>query len=130
MMLKDSHISWAVALNWMDDIRNDFFWRFDDVTKQNDHDSVGTLYKEVLGELVIRYRSYFSRKVLISIDIPTNISRGFEVYFLKFHHNQVEVNIKNQLPYNFSLFTTLCPSKIWQLNLKKSPSSSFLYRGL
>jgi len=31
-------------------------------TKQNDHDSVGTLYKEVLGELVIRYDSIYKFK--------------------------------------------------------------------
>jgi len=63
-------------------------------------------------------RSYFSHKGLSSIDIPTNVSRGFEVYFFKIRHNQVEANIKNWLPHNFSLFTTLSPSKIWQPNLK------------
>jgi len=55
---------------------------------------------------------------LSSINIPTNVSL---VYF---HHNHVEANIKNRLPHNFSLFTTLCPSKIWQLNLKKQTTCS------
>jgi len=63
-------------------------------------------------------RSYFSHKDLSSIDIPTSITRGFEV--LKF---AITINIKNQLLYNFSLFTTLCPSKIW--HLKKLVTSLF-----
>jgi len=32
---------------------------FDDVAKQNGRNSVGTLYREVLGELVIRYDSIY-----------------------------------------------------------------------
>ena len=41
----------------MDDIRNNIFWRFYDVTKQNGRDSVGTLYREPLGEVVVHYDS-------------------------------------------------------------------------
>ena len=39
----------------MDDIRNDVFFRFRDVTKQNGRASVGTLYREPLGEMVVHY---------------------------------------------------------------------------
>ena len=41
----------------MDDIRNDVFWWFRDVTKQNGHASVGTLYKQPLGEVMVRFDS-------------------------------------------------------------------------
>ena len=41
----------------MDDIRNDVFWQFCDVTKQNGCASVGTLYREPLGEVVVCYDS-------------------------------------------------------------------------
>ena len=39
----------------MDDIRNDVLLRFRDVTKQNGRASVGTLYREPLGEILVHY---------------------------------------------------------------------------
>ena len=41
----------------MDDIHNDILWWFSDVTKQNGRASVETLYREPLGEVVVRYDS-------------------------------------------------------------------------
>ena len=41
----------------MDDIRNDVLFRFRDVTKQNGRTSVGTLYREPLGEILVHYKS-------------------------------------------------------------------------
>ena len=40
---------------YLDDIRNDVFLRFRDVTKQNGYTSVGTLYMEPLREIVVHY---------------------------------------------------------------------------
>ena len=37
----------------MDDIRNVIFLQIHDVTKQNGRNSVGTLYREPLGEIVV-----------------------------------------------------------------------------
>ena len=44
-------------LSTMDDIRNDVVFRFRDVTKQNGRASVGTLYREPLGEILVHYES-------------------------------------------------------------------------
>jgi len=41
----------------MDDIRNDVLFQFRDVTKQNGRASVGTLYREPLGEILVNYES-------------------------------------------------------------------------
>ena len=43
----------------MSDIRNVIFFLFHDVTKQNDHTSVGTLYSEPLGEIVAHYDNVY-----------------------------------------------------------------------
>ena len=39
----------------MGDIRNAVFFQFRDVTKQNGRTSVGTLYREPLGEILVHY---------------------------------------------------------------------------
>ena len=41
----------------MGDIRNEVFFRFRDVTKQNSRASVGTLYREPLGDILVHYDS-------------------------------------------------------------------------
>ena len=41
----------------MDDIRNDDLFWFRDVTKQNGRVSVGTLYRDPLGEILVHYES-------------------------------------------------------------------------
>jgi len=46
----------------MDDIRNVVFLRLCDVTKQNGHDSVGILYREPLGELVVHCDNMYKIK--------------------------------------------------------------------
>ena len=46
----------------MGDIRNVVFFRFCDVTKQNGRASVGTLYSEPLGEIVVHYDSVYKIK--------------------------------------------------------------------
>ena len=43
----------------MDNIRNDVLFRFCDVRKQNCRTSVGTLYREPLGEVVVHYESSY-----------------------------------------------------------------------
>ena len=43
----------------MDNIRNDVLFRFRDVRKQNGRTSVGTLYREPLGEVVVHYESSY-----------------------------------------------------------------------
>ena len=43
----------------MSDIRNVVFFRFRDVTKQNDRNSEGTLDREPLGEIVVHYDSIY-----------------------------------------------------------------------
>jgi len=54
--------STALFIQDMIDIRNVIFLKFCDVTKQNSHASVGTLYKESLGEIVVRYDNAFKIK--------------------------------------------------------------------
>jgi len=44
---------------WMDNICNVNFLRFHDVTKQNSHVSMGTLYGELLGVIVVRYDNIY-----------------------------------------------------------------------
>ena len=44
-----------IPISDMDDIRNDVLLRFRDVTKQNGRASVGTLYREPLGEILVHY---------------------------------------------------------------------------
>ena len=44
---------------WMDDICNVIFLWFRDVTKQNSHDSVETLYRELLGVTVVHYDNIY-----------------------------------------------------------------------
>jgi len=46
----------------MDDICNVVFLRFHDVTKQNGSASVGTLYMEPLGEIVVYYNNVIKIK--------------------------------------------------------------------
>ena len=44
---------------YMDDIQNVVFFRFRDVTKQNGRASVGTLYREQLGEILVCYDNVY-----------------------------------------------------------------------
>jgi len=46
----------------MGDIQNAAFFRFRDVTKQNGHASVGTLYREPLGEILVHYENVYKIK--------------------------------------------------------------------
>jgi len=43
----------------MSDIRNVVFLWFCDVTQQNGRDSVGTLYREPLAEIVVHYNNVY-----------------------------------------------------------------------
>ena len=43
----------------MGNIRNVVFFQFHDVTKQNGRTSVGTLYREPLGEILVHYDSIY-----------------------------------------------------------------------
>ena len=46
----------------MDNIRNGGFFRFHDVKKQNGRTSVGTLYREPLGEILVHYDNVYKIK--------------------------------------------------------------------
>jgi len=46
----------------MDDIRNVVFLQFRDVSKQNDHASVRTLYRKPLGEIVVHYDNIYKNQ--------------------------------------------------------------------
>ena len=43
----------------MVDIRNDIFFRFCDVTKQNGRTTVGTLYREPLRDILVHYGNVY-----------------------------------------------------------------------
>jgi len=86
--------------------------------------------KKLFTYLFIIMWSYFSYHVLSSHVNSTHATRKFETGFLKLCHCQMEVNIKNQLPQNCSLFTSACPSKIQWSHLEKMATSSYLYGGL
>jgi len=43
----------------MNDIRNKIFFQLCDVTKQNHCASVGTLYREPLGEILVQYDNVY-----------------------------------------------------------------------
>ena len=46
----------------MGDIHNIIFFRFCDVTKQNGHVSVGTLFREPLGEIEVHHNNVYKIK--------------------------------------------------------------------
>jgi len=46
----------------MDDIHYVIFLRFRDVTKQNGCASVGSLYRELLGEILVHYDNIYKLK--------------------------------------------------------------------
>jgi len=56
----------------MDDIRNVVFLRFRDVTKQNGCASMGTLYREPLGEIVVYYDNVIKNQKRAEV-IHTNV---------------------------------------------------------
>ena len=70
-----------------------------------------------------------TRSLVHALILPTS-HKDLKRFFLTIRHCQVEVNIKNRLPHNDSLFTTACLSKIRQSYLEKPATSSFLYGGL
>ena len=59
------------------DICNVVFLRFRDVTKRNGRNSVGTLYRELLGEIVVYYDNIYKFKKWLRLGICNIIECGF-----------------------------------------------------
>jgi len=57
-----AEILFMVFFAYMGNIRNVVFFRFRDVTKQNGCASVGALYREPLGEILVHYKNVYKIK--------------------------------------------------------------------